>query len=177
MTCIIGLEHNGKVYIGADSASASGWQVLETRLPKVFLRGEIVIGYTTSFRMGQILQHHLEVRPQEEGETDDAFVVCVFIEAVRECLKKHGFTKIENNVEEGGFFLVGYRGILYKIADDFQANSMAGGFSAIGCGEKYALGAMQALEHLPPRKRIMKALKIAAHFSGGVRGPFNVRKL
>jgi len=177
MTCIIGLEHNGHVYIGADSAAQAGWKVRPTRLQKVFRRGPFLIGYTTSFRMGQILQHHLEVREPEKKESDDAFMVCAFIEAVRECLKDKGFTKIENNQEEGGFFLVGYAGTLYQVTGDFQINSSTEGLDAFGCGDDYALGAMKALEDLPPRKRIKKALEIAAHFSGAVCAPFRVLKL
>jgi ATP-dependent protease HslVU (ClpYQ) peptidase subunit len=174
MTCIVGLEDNGEVYVGADSAAADGWEVRQTRQPKVFRRGEFIIGYTTSFRMGQILQHHLEVRLQKQDEPDDAFMVCAFIEAVRDCLKKHGFAKVENNVEEGGAFIVGYHGSVYEVNGDFQVNSMADGFSALGCGGPYALGVMEALKHLGPRERIMEALRIAAHFSGGVCGPFSV---
>ena len=65
MTCIIGLAENDRVYIGADSASAEGWTVRATGLSKVFRAGEFVIGYTDSFRMGQILEYHLEVRERE----------------------------------------------------------------------------------------------------------------
>ena len=61
MTCVIGLEHKGEVYIGADSAATSGWAVSATRLPKVFLVNEFLIGYAGSFRMGQLLQHKLQI--------------------------------------------------------------------------------------------------------------------
>ena len=178
MTCIIGLEHDGYVYIGADSASvAAGWDVWQTRLQKVFRRGPFLIGYTTSFRMGQILQHHLEVREPEREESDDAFMVCAFIEAVRKCLKDKGFARIESNQESGGFFLVGYAGTLYRVTGDFQVNSNAGGLDALGCGADYAFGAMKALEDLPPCERLLSALKIAAHFNAAVRAPFKILKL
>jgi len=179
MTCIVGVAEGGKAYIGADSAAANDWMVRATGLHKVFRRQDshcshsFVVGYTTSFRMGQILQHHLMVEPQK-SETDEAYMVCTFVEAVRSCLKDHGFAKVENNVEKGGTFLVGYKGIIYEIASDFQVNHYVDGFAAIGCGEAYALGALKALDELSPEKRILRSLEIAAYFSGNVIGPFLV---
>ena len=175
MTCIIGLVSDGKVYMGGDSAGASGWLVRAVRSPKVFEVGPFIIGYTTSFRMGEILQYHLSVQPQN-GESDHEYMVCQFVEAVRATLKEHGFAKVENNVEEGGTFLVGYHGHLYSVDGDFQMTEHTDGYDACGCGQGFALGAMMALEGLSPKKRIRRALKIAAHFSGGVAGPFVVVK-
>lgn len=177
MTCIIGLEHAGNVYIGADSAAVSGWEVQETLLPKVFQRDVFLIGYTTSFRMGQLLWQHLDVRAQHDDEGDTTYIICGFIEAVRECLKKHGYAKVDNNVEAGGCFLVGHKDKLYRASDGYGITRAADRFTAIGCGDEYALGAMRALASLGPVERIEKSLAIAAHFSGGVMGPFTVLEL
>ena len=173
MTCIVGLVHNNKVYIGADSSAVSGWQVRATKLDKVFRKGPFLIAYTDSFRMGQILRYHLDVQPQD-GETDIDYMVRHFVDAIRTRFKELGFAKVENNEESGGMFLVGYRGHLYAVESDFQVNEMADGFDSWGCGSDYALGAMKALEHLPPIERITKALEISAHFSGGVLPPFQI---
>ena len=173
MTCIIALEHENKVYMGCDSAAASGWDMQPTALKKVFRVGEFLIGYTSSFRMGQLLEHHLEVR-EEKDEDDLNYLVTVFIPAVRTCLKDGGYTKINDNQEEGGIFLVGYRGKAYKVNSDFQVNRFRTGFIATGCGEKYALGALAAQEIINPERAIMKALEIAGMFSNGVCGPYFV---
>ena len=53
MTAIAGLVHDGKVYIGGDSAGVAGMDLHLRSDPKVFTVGEFVIGYTTSFRMGR----------------------------------------------------------------------------------------------------------------------------
>lgn len=178
MTCIIGLEHEGNVYIGADSSAVEGWTVRQTVLSKVFQRGDFLIGYTSSFRMGQILQHHLIVRAQEEGEADDAYMVCAFVEAVRKYLREKAYTKIEDSREQGGIFLAGYNGRLYRINSDFQVGCVRDGLDAVGSGAEFALGAVKALgRSLPPRKRIKRALRVAAYFSGSVCGPFKVLKL
>lgn len=177
MTCIVGLVHRGTVYIGGDSASVQGWTSRITRLPKVFRRGPFLIGYTTSFRMGQLLQFGLEPRVQAAGEDDMRFMVTEVAERVRLLLKERGVAKVESNAETGGQFLVGYRGRLFSMQQDFQVNEMADGYDAVGSGAEYALGAMRALSKSPPIPRLKRALEISAHFNMGVSGPFFVKKL
>jgi len=177
MTCIVGLAHRGSVYIGGDSASVQGWTSRVTRLPKVFRRGAFLIGYTTSFRMGQLLQHHLEVRPQRPDEDDTEYLVVEVAERVRLLLKERGVAKVEANTESGGQFLIGYRGRLFSVQQDFQVNEMADGYDAVGSGAEYALGALRALDRSPPLPRLRKALEISAHFNMGVSGPFSVKVL
>lgn len=172
MTCIVGLVDEDHVYIGGDSAAVAGYESRETKLEKVFKICDFVIGYTTSFRMGQILEHHLSVRRQHADEADMAYMVLAFIPAVRECLKANGFSQIHDNKEEGGRFLVGYRNRLFSIQDDFQVNEMADGFDACGCGMEYALGALKALQGFDAKPRVEQALKAAEHFCGAVRSPF-----
>jgi ATP-dependent protease HslVU (ClpYQ) peptidase subunit len=177
MTCVVGLIAEGRVYIGADSAAVAGWTRRKTLLKKVFRRGPFLIGYTTSFRMGQLLEHQLEVPRQADRESDMSFMVNQFIESTRTLLKSRGFSKVESNNEKGGQFLVGYRGRLYSVESDFQVGEMSEGFDAVGSGSDYALGAMAALPKLPPKRRILRSLEIAAEFSMGVSAPFVVRSM
>lgn len=177
MTCVVGLVQDGRVYIGVDSASVQGWVRRTTNLRKVFRRGPFLIGYTTSFRMGQLLEHHLEVPKQEDDESEMAFMVTKFVERARALLKDKGFSKVESNAETGGQFLVGYRGRLYSVQNDFQVGEMTDGLDAIGSGSDFALGAMMALADLPPKRRIKKSLQIAEHFNMGVGAPFHVRTI
>jgi len=177
MTCIVGLVERGTVYVGADSASVSGWTSRVTRLPKVFRKGPFLIGYTTSFRMGQLLEHSLHVPAQGKERDDMRFMVTVFVEHVRQLLKDRGMAKVEANAESGGQFLVGYNRRLYSVQTDFQVNEMADGFDAVGSGAEYALGALAALRGKPPAQRLKRALQISSHFNMGVCAPFFVRSM
>jgi len=174
MTCIVGVVEKGIVHIGGDSAGVGGYRIQSRLDPKVFKRGPFVIGFTSSFRMGQILQHKLQT-PEHPASMDDfAFMVTRFIDNVRECLKNVGFASKSNEVEEGGTFLVGYRGKLYEIEGDYQVAMQAQPYAAVGCGQDLALGAMFALDPtLDPVARIRIALEAAERFSAGVSGPFN----
>lgn len=177
MTCIAGIAENGRVYIGADSISTNGYNRHISGLRKVFRVGEFIIGYTTSFRMGQILQYHLEVRQQQDGETDERYMVVAFVEAARSCLKEKAFATVQNGVEEGGVFLVGYRGTLYRVDPDFHIDHYQSGMGVCGAGEQFALGAMLALTDLQPEARIRRALEISAELSALVSPPFHVEVL
>ena len=61
MTCIVGLVHEGVVYIGGDSAGVGGMSLTVRADEKVFQNGEFLMGFTTSFRMGQLLRYSLKL--------------------------------------------------------------------------------------------------------------------
>lgn len=160
--------------MGGDSASTGDWETDKTRLKKVFNRGQFLIGYSTSFRMGQILQYKLVVKEQTDDQSDLEYLSTTFIDAARACLKAGGFRKTENEQEEGGEFLVGYKDKLYTVGPDFQVNTNTDGFTAIGCGANFALGNMWGSSNKSPEKRVKQALKAAGHFSNGVCGPYHI---
>lgn len=172
MTAIVGVVHDGTVHIGGDSAGVSGWSLTVRADSKVFTNGPYVMGFTTSFRMGQLLRFALAA-PEPEGDLE-AFMATTFVDAVREALKAGGWAKKDNEREEGGVFLVGVQGHLFCIQSDYQVAEAADGFAAIGCGDQIALGALYATarSRMAPEKRIKLALEAAERFSAGVRGPF-----
>ena len=182
MTCIVGLTDKNKVYIGGDAASANAYVVRVSAVPKVFRNGPFVIGYTSSWRMGQILQYHLRldgITPPKAGDCLQELMVREFVEGVRQALKEYAYAEEENNRETGGEFLVGYNGHLFHIGDDYQVNETIDGIDACGCGAEVALGALYATRDtkLTPFQRIDNALEAAAHFSKDVRPPFRILEL
>lgn len=174
MTCIVGLVDNGRIYMGGDSAGVSGLSLTIRRDEKVFQNGEFLIGFTSSFRMGQLLRYKLSP-PTRHPDTDTyQYMATEFIDAVRQCLKEGGYAKKENEVEEAGMFLVGYQSELFFVDSDYQVGRGSNPYHAIGCGQDAALGVMYATEGRLPMERIKLALQAAERFSIGVRGPFTV---
>ncbi len=184
MTCIVGVVSGKKVLIGGDSAGIAGYDLSVRTDPKVFSLGEFVIGFTTSFRMGQILAHSF--RPPEilPGVDLHAYMTTVFVDEVRRLFKEKGYLHAENQRETGGTFLVGIRGRLFEINNDYQVGENQCGFAAVGCGAQVALGAMYATAQDPYTndfelkhhfERVHKALRAAEAFNAGVRGPFLIR--
>lgn len=188
MTAIAGLVHNNKIYIGSDSAGVEGLNLSIMKEPKVFIKWSLVptnhekyiFGYTSSFRMGQLLQYVFQPPKNEftNGLKSDVmyYMVTKFIPALRECFKLNGFQTTENNVDIGGNFLVGYRNQLFEIESDYHVSQSVKPFNACGCGKHLILGSLYTSENLniSPEDRIQKALEAAQEYSAGVRAPFKI---
>lgn len=180
MTCIVGLVHGDTVIIGADSAGvhSATWQITVRRDRKVFRNGDFLIGFTSSFRMGQLLAFNF-TPPKPRADVDVmTYMVTDFIDAVRTCLKTGGYARVKESADEGGEFLVGYRGRLFNIHEDFQVAESTLGYAACGCGGQPAIGSLYSTRTWSdPAARVTEALTCAEAFSAGVRGPFHIEVL
>ena len=67
MTCIVGLVHEGTVFIGGDSAGVAGLSLVVRADEKVFRNGDFLMDFTTSFRMGQLLRYNPDSPPKIVG--------------------------------------------------------------------------------------------------------------
>lgn len=173
MTCIVGLEHDGLVTIGGDAAAVEDSRLTRYHAPKVFHVGEYLIGFCDSFRMGQLLQYRLKPPKQVAGVDDMAHLCTTFVDAVRKCFQQGGYAKSDNNEESGGVFLVGYRGGLYCIDEDYHVGRSMLGYEAIGCGDHLALGSLASTSG-DPAGRVELALRAAALHSTSVVEPFTI---
>jgi len=177
MTAIAGFIHDGKVWIGGDSAGVSGFDLTRRSDPKVFRNGEFLFGFTSSFRMGQLLRFSLTAPVQTENQDVFEFMCTTFVNAVRDCLKNGGFAKKHNEEETGGTFLVGYRGRLFLIDSDYQVGEPMDGYATCGCGDQACNGALYATSGMAPKKRMNLVLQAAERHSAGVRGPFTIESI
>jgi ATP-dependent protease HslVU (ClpYQ) peptidase subunit len=174
MTCVVAIKHNGSVYMGADSAG-SDLYTIRTRIdPKIHKVGAFMFGFTTSFRMGQLLAHAFKAPDRDPRISTEKFMSTSFIDAVRDCLKAGGWASKANETEQGGTFLVAYEGRVFCIYGDYQVGESALSYEAVGCGTDFAMGSLYSTQDtaLTPGERINKALQAAESFSCGVRGPF-----
>lgn len=176
MTCIIGWADDARMVMGADSLAArSSWDAAVRRDRKMFRLtqengADVLIGFTSSYRMGQLLMGL--ALPCDHGTDPFRWMVEHFIPIARTRLKDGGYTSVNSNREEGGEFLVAYRGRIFTVYADFQVAERADRFDAIGCGGAFALGALSVLD-VPanPEAAILRALAVAESLSAGVRGP------
>lgn len=177
MTCIVGLVDEGKVYIGGDSAGVAGLVLTVHADQKVFRNGPMVFGFTSSFRMGQLLRYALSVPDHDPRLDTDKYMVTTFVDAVRSCLKTGGYARKENEEESAGQFLVGYKGRIFCLDTDYQVACPDDAYIALGCGGQIARGALYATHGRPAEERLRLALEAAERFSAGVRAPFVVEVL
>jgi ATP-dependent protease HslVU (ClpYQ) peptidase subunit len=174
MTCIVGVEHGTGVTIGADSASSDGRFMNLRSDSKVFRFGTYLIGFTSSWRMGQLLRYQLEV-PTPDTWDVDRWMATRFTDAVRAALKAGGFATTRDGAEHGGTFLVGVCGRLYSVFDDYQVGHADEGHDAVGSGGALALGSLHTTRSgADPVARCRAALEAAAYYSTTVAPPFTI---
>jgi ATP-dependent protease HslVU (ClpYQ) peptidase subunit len=158
MTCLVGLIDNDRVFIGGDSAAVAGDAVEVRTNRKVFRNGDFVIGFTGSFRVGQLLQY--ATLSAVEGDAM-AHIVNEIVPILR------GFAGKETDE-----ILIGVAGRLFKISSDYSVAEYPA-YAAAGQGEPYALGRMHGSLGAP-EQRVVAALAAAEAHCGAVRAPFVV---
>ena len=172
MTTVIGIVEDDKVWMGADSIATDGNTRYIVKKPKIFKKGDMLIGNTTSFRMGQILQYLVELPEHNDGVSNEEYIIAKCIPAIMQTFDDNGFTRDYDSQKQGGFFLIGYKGELFEVQNDFSVNSWSSGYAVVGHGEEYAVGALEALSNLPAKKRIMRTLDIVSKVSVFTSPPF-----
>jgi ATP-dependent protease HslVU (ClpYQ) peptidase subunit len=184
MTCIVGLIDNGITYIGADSLGSNGYSKIVRKDKKVFKlkdTSNAIIGYTSSFRMGQLLMYAdglIDKLSDYENKIDHEYLVTKFIPRVINLFENGGYSRNNNGEKTGGDFLLGYKDKLYHIEGDFQVGESMLNYDACGCGKDFALGSLATTEKykdtLSPQERIRLALQSATEFSVGVAPPYYI---
>lgn len=180
MTCIVGLVKDDKVYMGSDSAGSDGFLYSIRQEPKVFKRagdrGEMIMGYTSSFRFGQLLEHSLNIPIQPKDMDDHKYMVTEFMDAMRKCLKNGGYARKKDEEEVGGTALIGYHGKLWQMECDFQIALSPVIGDSVGSGVYCAMGALHVMAglNLSPDKKVKQALSAAEAFIVTVKGPFKI---
>lgn len=180
MTCIVGIEHAGGVTIGGDSAGSGGTQLAIRADEKVFVRDGYIFGFTSSYRMGQLLRYRADLPDPSKQRDLDRFVATAFVDAVRKAFTDGGYMQTTNGREEAGTFLVGVKGKLYAIYSNHQFERTVSGFNSVGCGDDLAIGSLHTTDTLrikDPVRRARLALTAAASASTGVAAPFRIRTL
>ena len=174
MSCIVGVVHDGEVWMGADSAASDGEDIMIIRNRKLFRNGPLLMGVVGSLRLTQLLQYQLgDIGIDAKWKNNlYGYMVGVFVERVREVLKAGGFPDTSESPENGGVVLIGVNGHIFRLENSFQIFERGDGFDAVGCGNGVALGSLMADHVLEPEDRILKAMARVTYFSAHVRPPF-----
>lgn len=181
MTCIVALKDGDKCFIGGDSRGSSGHTGSLYKRPKVFKSfdcREILFGYTTSFRMGQILEFSEGLFDELSltNGIDFKYMVKSFIPNIQDRFNSEGFETSVNGEKTGGNFIICVNDKIYNIQNDYSILEPSLNFTSCGCGEDFANASLFSTvgSKMTPIERIHLALKAASYFSEGVRGPFTI---
>ncbi len=149
MTLIVGyVDENGNGHMAADSngTSVDYHATQEYKASKIFTIGDgkFLIGYTTSFRMGQIIEHCFIPPPHVEGISNVKYMINEFMPKLIQSFRDNRY--ILDTEKSGGTFLVYYNGSLFKIYNDFQIQETVNNFDACGSGEMQALASFNTIK-------------------------------
>ena len=147
MTVIIGYADGKNVWMVGDDVACNGEFNECISGSKVFkLNDNMLIGCTSSFRMGQILQYGIKIPSIKKGEDVDKYMRTSFIDKIIDTFEKSNYSKISNNEATGGTFLVGFFSRIFTVQNDFSVMEYKSPFASVGCGYQYALASMEAME-------------------------------
>lgn len=146
MTVVVGVRGKDGVVLAADTAGTAGYDQREREDGKTFVLSPLVaIGFTTSYRMGQILRYDLSLPKLPLGSDEYEWAVKDFVPAARAVLKSGGFAKVSEGVERGGTFLLAVRNRLFAVEDDFQVAEDSVPWATCGSGGSIAAGHLAGL--------------------------------
>lgn len=174
MTCIIGMVQNNKVSMIGDKEGSDGFtKNIFSKTPKVFHVGDFILGYTTSFRMGQILQYSWTPPKKSLDDNDDYYIYKIVVDSIKKCFEDNGFGHKPKAELETGNFLIGWNGRLFEMQSNLSLMEHSE-FASVGCGCYHATAAMKTMKLLGfmedeyPEVIMQKALLVAANSVTGV---------
>jgi hypothetical protein len=178
VTCIVGLVHQGTVYMGGDSCGSDRHTYTDAQGHKVFASGEHLIGCTGTFRLIDLLRRRLSVDPPREGVDPEDYIRGDFLDAAVKVFDDHGYLESKSGVKSFcGAFLIGWRGSLWEVQDDLSVIAIPPWGHAVGSGNEAARGALWSCRGAEPASRVHRALRAAEAIVTTVRGPHRVWKI
>jgi len=160
MTTIVALEHNSRIYMGADKRCSNGYRYRDNveKIKKITVGNEsILIGHSGLSVDFQIVESKLKLpRISYSGDPYTTFQDIV----IPEFMALKDFERLSDR----SVFLICFNGNIITLGGNLYFNNETIGFAAIGSGSEYALGSLFETQGEPPEKRIRKAMLCAAAF-------------
>lgn len=171
MTCIVGVQHEGQVWLGGDSFVYYDESCVISKVPKVWSAGGMVFGGAGDGAADNALFTWQPPRWPGKGNPLSwaRRILCPSLEEALGTLRK--WPEVD--------MLMGIGGMLLTVDSDLFLAQPADGYTAIGAGREPALGVLYGTDDtafalVSPRPRIVKALEAAERFTTKVRRPWRV---
>lgn len=161
MTCIIAHATRTSSFIAADKLGSNNFTKAIQSEPKIFEKefdsrvleegfiptihkDTMTIGYTTSFRMGQLLKHCLVLPEKQPTQSFKEYLVQSVVPAIRTLFREEWGSRADNQDVGGGQFIILHKHKIYEIHEDFCVLEPKNNISAVGSGAYHAIAAMAA---------------------------------
>jgi hypothetical protein len=171
VTAIVGVEHDGVVWLAGDAEFSSKRVRNMLAIPKVWERDGLVWGFAGASRPGELIRYELRT-PRKAAKTPvDAYVVTELIPAMRALWKADGCEESEWAA------LVGIGGELWELdSDGYSSDRPSEGYASVGSAQGPALVGLALTANLAPRTRVTRVVAACAKHCPGVGGRITVVK-
>jgi len=143
MTTTLALKLKNKVVFASDSAASTDYRIHLYNHGKFFKTSNgIVIGNAGSVREQQIVEFGLTIPTLEHAESVEHYMYRL-ANAIKSALLSEKANKDDEWCRSS--FIVYYDGRLFEFDVDFQIAEHSDNYEAIGSGQYYAIGAMDAM--------------------------------
>ena len=170
MTSIVGIAHEGVVYIGGERGISDDTTILSMSRPKIGVRGDWIYGYAGDLGIGQLLEV-IDLPIVEDNDDPYLLILNELIYTLHERIDK--FIKTDDPQAD---FLIGCKGRLFEL--DTSAWGIAEvQETSIGSGSQIAFGSLYTSIDKDPIERIGLALGAAITYSTTCQGPIDILSL
>jgi len=168
MTCIAVVRHEGKVFLSGERGSSDSETILILSNPKVWKIGPYLMGYAGGLN-GERIRYNFNPYIPDIKDTDK-FMQTKFIKQLKTFYDDWW---IDTSKDADLEMIVCIRGEIYThAAVDMSLIRYTGDYLAIGSGEQFALGYLNATEKSKdPKSRAIGAINSAIKFSPSCVGP------
>lgn len=165
MTAIVALKHKGIIYLAGDRCGSNGYSKSLSVNPKIFKKGDFYLGYTSSFYMGQILEHIWTPPVRSEGLDDNVYLYKHVIPSLKNTLVDNHYGKyFDEELKEPnlGSFVIVYKGRIFVHHSNGAVIEVE--YAGVGCGGESVLSSMLSMLDL---------IKITHGFEADIETLFN----
>lgn len=163
MTLIVGIvdKDTGTVHMGADRIVVLGMGKSTMSTPKIFKKGEFIIGSAGYLRGINLLEHVFEIPNISDDEKDiTKYMVKEFVPALIKCFKDNQFyTKESEMIINEQQILFGVRGRLYSMFGSFEISEHNSNYATSGYGMYHANGMIEYALKTENRKDYIPLIK------------------
>lgn len=175
MTCVLAYTDGKTSHMIADSCAFNMCQY--TKHPrkdkKIYpILGKCenaYLGFTSSYRMGQILSKTTFDYKTITFET-------LLDHYIPKCITRFKNGCYDDKGNDGGNFIIIQKGSLFEIDSDYQIAEPARNYTAVGCGEHFVMASFETLlrsGRTDIKNMMLEALQVTIEFSAFVGAPFH----
>lgn len=173
MTCIVGIAHQGKVYMGGDRGMSDETFIKSMMKPKIKRNGSLLIGYAANLGTGQLAQ--MIQFPEPPTSNLDTYMRTDFVRALKDAYEYYSIgVDVHDSDKAAADLLVGVHGCLFEVyTDDWSVGEY--NEVASGSGASYAMGSLYSTREWDnPKQRVREAVHAAIKYSPSCQGPVDV---